>query len=94
MNIIGKYHLPLEYVGNYAFWIGRLNPDFIATNGRKIIVEIFGRYWHEKTKNLPYLRTEKGRIEYYQTFGWLCLIFWEEELKNELEVIDKICHAI
>lgn len=44
---IGK-EIPLRFVGNGAVMVGRKNPDFVATDGRKIAVEVFYRRHKER----------------------------------------------
>jgi len=63
MKLCRKNNLPFRYVGDGSFWIGNANPDFVDSNGKKICVEIFGEYWHDKLLNekVPYFRTEEGR---------------------------------
>jgi len=85
-NFVKKYNLPFKYVGNGSFWIGNLNPDFIDCNGRKVVVEIFGDYWHrDKEKN-------KRREQTLSKFGWKMIVFWESEIKKfgEQIFIDKL----
>lgn len=33
MEICEKHNLPFDYVGNFQYWIGTRNPDFIHLNG-------------------------------------------------------------
>lgn len=92
MEICEKHSLPFKYVGNGQIWINGKNPDFINIDGRKEVVEIFGRYWHSplSNKNVPYERTYKGTIEHYKEYGFKCKIFWDDELKNEQKVITRL----
>ena len=87
-NICKEHNLPFHYVGDSSLWIGEgkgLNPDFIEANGKKIVVEIFGDYWHSPLLNtslrgnatLPY------RKKHYKKYGWKAIFIWETDLKRE-----------
>lgn len=84
-----KYSLDFKYVGNTAFWIGdetqHLNPDFIATNNTKVLVEIMGDYWHSPLLNKS-LR-EKALLSYrrnfYKKHKWKCVFIWETDLRRD-----------
>jgi len=88
MKIIEKYKLPVRYVGCGEFIIGDVNPDFIAINGRRKVVEIFSDYWHGRTPRFTprdWRRTEHGRREYFHQFGYESLILWTSELEGMIE---------
>lgn len=72
-----------KYVGDGYTFIGGKCPDFININGKKLLIEMFGDYWH---------RGQSGddRIIHFSKYGFNTLIIWEHELKNELLIIDKI----
>jgi len=77
IEIIKKYNIPLEYTGDGSLWIGNppMNPDFVYKD-RKAVVEVFGDYWHTPDE-------EKKRMEFFQKYGYLCLVLWEHELKSQ-----------
>ncbi len=78
-----NYHKEWKYVGNGDVIIGGLNPDFININGKKLIIEVFGDYWHSsKNKKLRYVRTENGRIAIFSKYGYRTLVLWENKIKN------------
>jgi len=71
--------------------IGRRYPDFISTNGRKIVIESFGTPWH------TYSRTEDEIVSEYREFGYNCIVVWanyEEDIifewPNIVRQIDSI----
>lgn len=79
IKLIEIHKLPIKYVGNGTFWIGHFNPDFIVSDGRKLLFEIYGKYWH----NLPETKLkDKERMETYRRNGWKTMIIWEEELED------------
>jgi len=89
--------LPTEYEYNDSQLIGGRKPDFISTNGKKKIIELFGCYWH----NCPYHTRadremeinedfdklvkdiENERKEHFAKFGYDTLIIWEHDLHIE-----------
>lgn len=93
LDFLLQNHFPDEwkYVGDGQVIIGGLCPDFINVNGKKLIIELFGDYWHN-IKNMKYHRTEHGRIEVFLEYGYSTLIIWEHELEDENKVIEKIKH--
>jgi very-short-patch-repair endonuclease len=79
LEIINKHNLPYEYVGNGKFWIEKINPDFVNCNGQKVILEVFGDYWHN-LDNVILRDKEKEKI--LSKYGWQRIIFWEHEVKE------------
>lgn len=96
MGMCEKYDLPFRYTGDSSFWIGRINPDFVGTNGKKIAVDIFGDYWHNPSlkKNVPWYAREANRKAIAKGEGWDLVIIWESELKNENLVLDKVTKSL
>ncbi len=90
IQLFRKKRLPLKYVGDWSFFIGSKNPDFISAKRRKV-VEFFGDYWHGKIitgkdKN----QEELDKINYYKKKGYKCLIIWEHEIKNQDAIVNKV----
>ncbi len=83
MEIIKKYELPYKFVGNGEFILGGKNPDFMNINGEKKLIEIYGTYWHRN-------HNPEDRIQLFKQYGFNTLIFWENELNDEREIINKI----
>lgn len=81
IELLNTNQLPFKYVGDGEVWFGNRNPDFINTNGKKQVIELFGIYWH------PVFDVAQ-RIEHYKQYGFDCLIIWEDEL-GEIETIVK-----
>ncbi len=76
-----------KYVGDGNIIIDSLNPDFINCNGKKLIIELFGDYWHsENRQNMTIPQREKRFAKY----GYKMLVIWESELKNLNEVLNRI----
>lgn len=87
-GICKKHNLPFKYTGDSSFWIGKnpsINPDFVECNGKKIVVEIFGDWWHSPilNKNISYVQTYEGRNKKLKEYGWKLIVFWETDLLRE-----------
>lgn len=72
----------VKYVGNSKLWLtladGRKkNPDF-KVEGQNKLIEVFGNYWHRGDD-------PKDIIRDYKEIGFECLVFWESEMKNNIE---------
>ncbi len=83
LNIMIKNNLDYKYVGDGSVIIGHKNPDYINTNGKKILIEHFGDYWHQND-------TGEERIKNFEKYGFKTLIIWEHELKEPTTVVNKI----
>ena len=85
MEIISRYNFPFKYVGDNSIIIYGLNPDFINSNGKKQIIEVFGRAFHDPNKSFLTVkpqRQEKIRKKIYASVGYNCFIFWDDEMKS------------
>jgi len=92
-RLVRRNKLPYRYVGDGSVIIGKLNPDFIHNNGKKKVIEAFGRIYHDPDASffpIDWKRQPFGRISYYAQFGYGCLILWDDELEDEERVIEKI----
>lgn len=86
IEIIKKHLLPIKYTGNGGFIIGKRCPDFIVTNGKKIVIEIFGSAFHSPLFSffkMTYARTYDTTVKYYKKRGYKCIIFWDRDLLRE-----------
>ncbi|MEA1998113.1 MAG: NUMOD3 domain-containing DNA-binding protein [Euryarchaeota archaeon] len=88
-EICTKSGLPFEYTGNSTLWIGsedttKLNPDFCSTNDSKVVVEVFGDYWHDPAPNpnVAETATYEYRNERFKENGYHMIVFWETDLKR------------
>jgi hypothetical protein len=79
-----------KYTGDFSFWIGMKNPDFLCFKKKKII-EHFGVWWHGKEcTGIENSIHEKERIKHFSDYGYDCLIIWENELSNIQSIEKKI----
>lgn len=83
-DILNK-HFPgeWEYVGDGQLIIGGKCPDFANVNGKKELIELYGRFYHK-------VNEAESRIAHFKKYGFRCIVVWEEELKNELPLIQHI----
>jgi G:T-mismatch repair DNA endonuclease (very short patch repair protein) len=83
-EICKRNDLPFHYVGDGSLWIGDANPDFIH-NTRKIVVEVYGDYWHSPllNGNIQYNHTLEGRRKQLKAEGHKLIVFWESDLKRK-----------
>ena len=86
LNKLLEQYLPntFKYVGDGQIFIACRNPDWISKNGKKLIIELFGDYWHNISE------VEEIRRHYIKHGGWKTLVVWEHELETPSEVIGKI----
>ena len=92
-KLLQKY-FPKEYKyvgdGKQGSFFGKI-PDWINVNGQKKIIEHNGDYWHgEKITGRTKKQEEQQRIDHFTKFGYKTLIIWENELKDETKLLDKI----
>lgn len=85
LELINEYKLPFKYVGDGQFILGGRCPDFINTNGKKQVIELFGVHWHP-------IFDVADRTENYRRFGFETMVIWEDELKDKNKLIKKLTH--
>lgn len=87
-NIIKKNNLPYVFVGNGEFIIGRKNPDFVNTNGKKIAIEVY--YTRHKDQFRGGIeKWKKDRTMIFSKYGWE-LLYFNEKMVNENDVMKVI----
>jgi G:T-mismatch repair DNA endonuclease (very short patch repair protein) len=76
--------LPFKFVGDGSLWLGNANPDFIH-NTKKIVVEVFGDYFHSPLLNRKVRDTAtlEGRCKQLKAEGYKCIFIWESDLKRK-----------
>jgi hypothetical protein len=96
IDIIGRFHLPYVFTGDGSIIIAGLSPDFINYNGAKKIIEVFGVAFHDPQRSfkhkVPLNQQEPYRRAIYSSFGFDCLILWDDELKKLSD--NEIAHQI
>jgi len=82
-RIVDKYGLPYKYVGDGSFILENCNPDFINTNGKKIAVEVFARYYKSRGgRSIEEWKEKRSKI--FGKYGWKVAYF------DETQITDKI----
>jgi hypothetical protein len=76
---------PKEYrfVGDGAFILDGLNPDWVNVNGQKKIIELFGDAFHKPgmaKRRVGWRQTETGRKRAFTKFGYQTLVIWASEI--------------
>ena len=90
-DIVFENNLPYKFVGNGNFFIERKNPDFINTNGEKIAVEVYAKYYKLRN-NISIDEWKENRQKIFNEYGWK-IIFFDETEVNEENVIRKLNHG-
>lgn len=93
IQIINENKFPFRYTGDGSFIINGFNPDFMCTNNENKLIEVFGRVFHDPEQSfmeVPWHRQYFGRMSIYSQLGYKCLILWDDELKNEKLIIERI----
>jgi len=81
-KIIDHYQLPYKYVGNGILIIEGKNPDFVNTNGEKILIEVYARYY--KRRHIDDLEQwKKDRSACFAEYGWRTIFFDETQVREK-----------
>lgn len=64
-----------KFVGDGQVIIGGCCPDFINTNGKKLIVEFFGEFFHRP-------QDEGYKKKLYAKFGYDTFVIWSKDIQN------------
>jgi len=84
LNLLNEmYYGEWKYTGDLSFIINGKNPDFVNINGKKLIIELFGDYWHQN-------EDPQKRIDVFKMYGWDTIVIWEHELEDMNNVVRKI----
>lgn len=82
ISLIETHKLPFKYVGNGEALIAGKNPDFIATDTRKLIIETYCIYWHNKPQQFPH-GYEVDRERIFQTVDYKTLFLNDNDLERK-----------
>jgi hypothetical protein len=77
-----------EYTGDGRFRIKGRNPDFKSIDNIHLL-EIFGYYFHNPYY-FPKRPSEEELIAHYEKYGFKCLIFWQYDVFDEKDVVEKV----
>ena len=85
--IINRNKLPYKFVGNGKLMIDGFNPDFVNINNNKILIEVFGDYWHNRP---DWHERDIRRLKSFKKNGYSTIIFWEHEIYKRRGVGPKL----
>ncbi len=72
IEVIERNSLPFRYCGNGSELIGGFNPDFIAIDGRNLLIETANRFHHQEGY-------EKQRYAIFAKYGYRTLFLWWDD---------------
>jgi len=73
IDLISEYNLPYKYVGDGQIWIVGRNPDFIETNGKKVLIEVYNKFHHP-------INYEELRTKHFTKYGFKTIFLSEDDL--------------
>jgi len=80
-GLVSSNNLPFVFVGDGSFMIGKRNPDFIHSNGKFIVIEVYYRYFKE-LDGRDLIAWKIDRENYFLERGWSTLFFDETQIMN------------
>ena len=83
IDIVKRNNLPYKFVGDGALIINGYNPDFANCNGDKLLLEVFGDYWHNRP---DWKERDEKRLKAFESLGYRTLVFWEHEIIERRKV--------
>jgi hypothetical protein len=85
LDDILQKHFPNQwkYVGDFSFPVDGKYPDFIHINGKKLIIELFGDYFHKGDDG-------SEKINHYAFHGYRTLIIMASELRYSDKIVTKV----
>jgi hypothetical protein len=81
LNLINEAGLPYRFVGDGSFIIEHMNPDFINTNGAKIAVEVYAKFFKSLHGGISTWKANRSRK--FSKYGWHVVYFDETQLTIE-----------
>jgi hypothetical protein len=87
IDVAQKYHLPFRYVGDGEVILNYVNPDFIATNGQKLLIEVYCKYWHPEHYEISRAArfTKVGYRTLFLSDDDMCSKNWEQICLSKIE---------
>jgi len=72
-----------KYVGDFQFFLGGKNPDFLNVDHQRKLIELYGTYWHKNDD-------PQKRIDFFKQYDYDTCVIWESELKSQNTLISKL----
>lgn len=73
--------------------VGTKCPDFVSLEEYRLIIEIFGTYWHDPNY-FPDKPSEGELISYYGELGYKCIVVWVNGYEDIIAEWPKIANKI
>jgi G:T-mismatch repair DNA endonuclease (very short patch repair protein) len=86
IDLIQRENLPFKYVGNWESILGGKCPDFMSTDGKKLLIKLLGNYWHIVKAR----ESVEERVARFRVHGYKTLVLWEKEMDDERLIADRI----
>jgi len=74
LGVMTYIQLPYRYTGNAQFILNGKAPDFVHSEGKLKIIELFGERWHRPEE-------EAERVEEFARSGYQVLVIWQREMR-------------
>jgi hypothetical protein len=87
VRILNKHSQPYKFTGDGSFFIEKYNPDFINTNGQKIVLEFYARYFKRLHGSIDSWKQKRRRV--YGKYGYKVL-FFNEAQTNEKYIMKRL----
>jgi hypothetical protein len=84
-KIVDKNKLAYQYVGNGSFIVDHMIPDFVNTNGEKIAIEVYTKFF-KKRNGKSIASWKRKRNKQFAKYGWK-IIYFDETQVNESFVL-------
>lgn len=87
IDVCEEFGLPFEFVGDGKMVIESKIPDFVATNGEKLIIESYCKFWHADDYEVTRSKflNEHGYEVLFLDDNDLCAKEWKEICKMKIE---------
>ncbi len=82
IDLLKKFSLPFDYVGDGKVIIVDKCPDFINKD-KRLLIELCGSYWHTEEEI-------DRKVKFYKKYNFDTLVIWDYELENQERLVKKI----
>lgn len=90
ISLFKEKELPLLYVGDRSFMIGRLNPDFIDMKGKRVVVEVRSVRMTVEFCKKNFEDYKVKRVHVLANAGWKCYVFSDKDLQSPLKIVNTL----
>lgn len=93
ISFFSTNNLPFRYTGDGDVMIDGKNPDFVERSGRPVCLEVANKIQKVEFDRRCFVSPEdyeNRRMEHFNNNGWLCWVIWDDELKNEAALAERL----